>query len=84
MSTPKIKDWKEIIYTDGSVIKRKDDDSPPLAVSGVYKLVGDTIPFSQRIQLHIKPNGHGPANTINRAESAGILVALQQGQTDAA
>eukprot|EP00983_Pelagomonas_calceolata_P074994 1152804-Pelagomonas_calceolata.AAC.1 len=33
---PKIKDWREITYTDGSVIKHKDD-SPPLAGSGVYK-----------------------------------------------
>eukprot|EP00983_Pelagomonas_calceolata_P041126 1137924-Pelagomonas_calceolata.AAC.1 len=27
------------------------------------------------------PNGHGPTNTINRAELAGILAALQQGHT---
>eukprot|EP00983_Pelagomonas_calceolata_P010798 348997-Pelagomonas_calceolata.AAC.1 len=33
MFTPKIKDWKEITYTDGSVIKHKDDESPPLSGS---------------------------------------------------
>eukprot|EP00983_Pelagomonas_calceolata_P050214 1141855-Pelagomonas_calceolata.AAC.3 len=28
--------------------------------------------------------GHGTTNTINRADLAGILVALQKGQTDVA
>eukprot|EP00983_Pelagomonas_calceolata_P010475 339701-Pelagomonas_calceolata.AAC.1 len=31
--TPKFKDWKQITYTDGSIIKRKDDASPPLSGS---------------------------------------------------
>eukprot|EP00983_Pelagomonas_calceolata_P084605 1156389-Pelagomonas_calceolata.AAC.7 len=35
-------------------------------------------------QLHIKPNGHEPTGTINRAQLAGILVALQQWNTDIA
>eukprot|EP00983_Pelagomonas_calceolata_P004984 163284-Pelagomonas_calceolata.AAC.1 len=35
--TPQIKDWREVTYTDGSVIKHNDDDSPPLLGSGVYK-----------------------------------------------
>eukprot|EP00983_Pelagomonas_calceolata_P071989 1151480-Pelagomonas_calceolata.AAC.2 len=80
MFTPKIKDWKEITYTDGSVINHKDD-SPSLAGPGVYKPGRDTTLLSQHLQLHIKPSGRGPTNTINRAEIAGILVALQQGQT---
>eukprot|EP00983_Pelagomonas_calceolata_P015549 492561-Pelagomonas_calceolata.AAC.1 len=82
MLTPKIKDWREITYTDGSVLKHKDDNSPPLSDSGVYKLGRDTSPPSQHLQLLAKPNGHGPTNSINRAEVAGILVALQQGETD--
>eukprot|EP00983_Pelagomonas_calceolata_P004174 135681-Pelagomonas_calceolata.AAC.1 len=40
-------------YTDGSVIKRKND-SPPLAGSGVYKSSGDTTQTSQQ-KLHINP-----------------------------
>mmetsp|Transcript_1067 Transcript_1067/g.2390 ORF Transcript_1067/g.2390 Transcript_1067/m.2390 type:complete len:174 (-) Transcript_1067:76-597(-) len=84
MFTPKIKDWKETTYTDGSVIKRKGDDSPSLSGSGAYKPGRDTCPPSQHLQLQVKPNGRGPANTINRAELVGILVALQQGQTDIA
>ena len=79
--TPKIKDWREMTYTDGSVIKHKDDDSPPLSGSGVYKPGIDTTQPPQHLQLHIKPNGHGPTNTITRAELVGILVALQHEQT---
>eukprot|EP00983_Pelagomonas_calceolata_P052765 1142998-Pelagomonas_calceolata.AAC.4 len=85
MFTPRIKDWREITYTDGSVIKHEDDDSPPLSGSGVYKAGRDTSTPSQHLQLQIKPNGRGPTNAINllnRAELAGILVVLQQGQTD--
>eukprot|EP00983_Pelagomonas_calceolata_P058608 1145562-Pelagomonas_calceolata.AAC.3 len=107
MFTPKIKDWRKITYTDGSVIKQKDDDPPPLSGSGVYRkekknYVGsETLPTSikergvykpereippsyQHLQLHIKPNDHGPTNTINKAGLAGTLVALQQGQIDIA
>eukprot|EP00983_Pelagomonas_calceolata_P051733 1142541-Pelagomonas_calceolata.AAC.1 len=84
MLTPKTKDWREITYTDGSIIKHKDDDTPPLSGSGACKLGRDTASSSQHLQLHIKPDGHGPTNTINRAELAGINVALQQGQTDIA
>eukprot|EP00983_Pelagomonas_calceolata_P053269 1143234-Pelagomonas_calceolata.AAC.1 len=84
MFTPKIKDWKEITYTDGSLIKHKDDDSPTLSGLGVYKPGRDTSPPSQDLQLHMKPNGCGPTSTINRAELADIFVALQQGQTDIA
>eukprot|EP00983_Pelagomonas_calceolata_P075018 1152810-Pelagomonas_calceolata.AAC.1 len=85
--TPKIKDWTEITYTDGSVIKH-NDGSLLLSGSGVYKPGRDTSPPTQHLQLHMKPNGRGPIifmiNTINRAELAGILVVLQQGQTDIA
>eukprot|EP00983_Pelagomonas_calceolata_P127011 1161359-Pelagomonas_calceolata.AAC.3 len=82
MFTPKIKEWREINNTDGSVIKHKDDDSPPLSGSGAYKPGRDASPPSQHLQLHIKP--YGPINIINRAELGDILVALQQGQTDIA
>ncbi|KAF5828068.1 hypothetical protein DUNSADRAFT_18267 [Dunaliella salina] len=52
--------------------------------NGVYKPGRDTAPPSQHLQLHIKPNGHGPTNTITRAELVGILVALQHEQTEIA
>eukprot|EP00983_Pelagomonas_calceolata_P079920 1154913-Pelagomonas_calceolata.AAC.2 len=81
MFTPKIKDWREITYTDGSVIKHKGDGFLLLSGSGVYKPGRETSPSYQHLQLHIKTNGHGPTNTINRAELAGSLVALQQGKT---
>eukprot|EP00983_Pelagomonas_calceolata_P008892 288729-Pelagomonas_calceolata.AAC.1 len=68
MFTPKINDWRKITYTDVSVIKHKDNDSPPLSGSGVYKPGRDTSQPSQHLQLHIEPNGRGPTNTINRAE----------------
>eukprot|EP00983_Pelagomonas_calceolata_P000796 28771-Pelagomonas_calceolata.AAC.1 len=67
MFIPKIKDWREITYTDGNAIQHKDDESPPLSGLGVYKPGRDTAP---PLQLHIKPNAHGPTNTINRAELA--------------
>eukprot|EP00983_Pelagomonas_calceolata_P066456 1149052-Pelagomonas_calceolata.AAC.2 len=66
------------------MIKHKDDDFPPLSGSGVYKPGRDTAPHSQHLQLHINPNGQGPTNAINKAELAGNLVALQQGQNDVA
>eukprot|EP00983_Pelagomonas_calceolata_P046672 1140288-Pelagomonas_calceolata.AAC.1 len=67
----------------GSVIQHKND-SPPLVGSGVFKPGRDTNQSSQQLQLHVNPNGRGPTNTINRAELAGIIVALQQGHTDIA
>eukprot|EP00983_Pelagomonas_calceolata_P049056 1141327-Pelagomonas_calceolata.AAC.1 len=63
---------KDITYTDGSVMKTKSD-SPPLVGSGVYKPNKEGDHPSPQMQLYIKPNGHGPTNTINRAELAGIL-----------
>ena len=68
-------------YTDGSVIKQKDDNPPPLSGSGVYKPGVDTTQHPHHLQLHIKPNGHGPTNTITKAELVEILVALQHEQT---
>ncbi|KAF5834867.1 Hsp70 protein-domain-containing protein [Dunaliella salina] len=55
-----------------------------VAGSGVYKPGSDTAAPSQHLQLHIKTNGHGPTNTITRAELVGILVALQHEQTEIA
>eukprot|EP00983_Pelagomonas_calceolata_P020416 643737-Pelagomonas_calceolata.AAC.1 len=78
--TSKIKNWREITCTDGSVIQHKDDSSSFVG-SGVYKPSRNFSQSSQQLQLQIIPNGHGPTNTINRAELAGILVALQQGHT---
>eukprot|EP00983_Pelagomonas_calceolata_P072313 1151668-Pelagomonas_calceolata.AAC.1 len=60
------------------------DDSPPPVGSGVFKPSRDTTLSSQQLQFTVNPNGHGSINTINRAELAGILVALQQEHTDIA
>eukprot|EP00983_Pelagomonas_calceolata_P076040 1153252-Pelagomonas_calceolata.AAC.2 len=75
--------WREIAHTDGSVIQHKDN-SPPLVGSGVYQPSKEITLSSQQLQLHINPKGHGPTNTTNRAELAGIPVAFQQGHTDIA
>eukprot|EP00983_Pelagomonas_calceolata_P035635 1115357-Pelagomonas_calceolata.AAC.1 len=66
--TRRIKDSREITYTDGGVIKHEDDNSPPLSGLSVNKPGRDISPPSQHLQLHVKPNGHGPTNTITRAE----------------
>eukprot|EP00983_Pelagomonas_calceolata_P050192 1141846-Pelagomonas_calceolata.AAC.2 len=68
-------------YTDGSVMNTKNN-SPPQVGSDVYKPNKEGDHPSPQLQLYIKPNGRGPTNTINRAELAGILVALQQGHTN--
>eukprot|EP00983_Pelagomonas_calceolata_P085004 1156471-Pelagomonas_calceolata.AAC.2 len=78
--TSKIKSWRKIAYTDGSVIQQ-EDGSPPLVGSGVCKPSRDANQSSQQLQVHMKPRGHGLTNIINRAELTGILVALQQGHT---
>eukprot|EP00983_Pelagomonas_calceolata_P072702 1151830-Pelagomonas_calceolata.AAC.1 len=78
--TPKINNWRETTYTDGSVIKHKADNSPPLSGSGVYKPGRDTSPPSQHLQLHVKYNGLGHTNTITRAELVGILVHSNKGK----
>eukprot|EP00983_Pelagomonas_calceolata_P084990 1156469-Pelagomonas_calceolata.AAC.4 len=78
--TSEFKNWREITCTDGIVIQQKDNSSP-LVGSAFYKPSRDTTQSSQQQQVYINPNGHGPTNTINRAEPVGILVALQQGHT---
>eukprot|EP00983_Pelagomonas_calceolata_P124126 1161075-Pelagomonas_calceolata.AAC.24 len=81
--TPKIQCWRDITYTDGSVMINKNG-SPPLVGSNAYKPNKEGNHPSPQLQLYIKPNGRCPTNTINRAELAGILVALQQGHTNIA
>ena len=59
--------WKrEGYFSDGSVIKTKD-----------AQLVGAAVWRAQDEQaFRIQPNGHGPTNTINRAEGAAIYHIL--------
>jgi len=73
---PKIKDWRDVTYTDGSVIE-KEIDLPSLVGSGVFTLSKEDPPSEQHT-YHVNPNGRGPTNTINRAELAGILVAIMK------
>eukprot|EP00983_Pelagomonas_calceolata_P004983 163131-Pelagomonas_calceolata.AAC.1 len=79
MFRPKIKDWNQMTFIDGSVIKHKND-SPPLAGSGAYKPGKDTAPPSQHLQLHIKPNGCGLTNNINRADLQASLWHYNKGK----
>jgi ribonuclease HI len=61
----------ELTYTDGScrLINKRQ-----VTGAGVF------APHAQEAQeLHVHPGGVGVTNTINRAELAGILVALAQG-----
>jgi len=61
----------EMIYTDGSCIKTAEGNQ---CSAGVY------IP-SSKTAVKVDPAGIGVTNTINRAELAGILVAILEGLT---
>jgi len=61
-----------MIYTDGSCIKTAEGNQ---CSAGVY------VP-SEKTAIKIDPAGIGITNTINRAELAGILVALLEGLTN--
>jgi len=68
-------DWRDIIYTDGSVMNKIL--TPPPLLAQAFKPSKEDLPSEQHTS-YIKPNGCGPTNTIDRAELAGILVALMK------
>ena len=68
-------DWEKFAYTDGSVIKDSEGASKgPGYGAGVY------IPGDLEESLAIDPGGAATDRTINRAELAAILVAIQNNQ----
>jgi ribonuclease HI len=59
--------WKQAYFSDGSVIKDKD----------LGQMVGAAVwRASDEQAFLIQPNGHGPTNTINRAEAAAVYHIL--------
>ena len=63
------RDWRTGIYTDGSCIPDPETGGNLLGAAA-YK------PDENRT-LYIDPHGHGPSNTINRAELSAIHMALR-------
>jgi ribonuclease HI len=67
-------DWQDVVYTDGSVTGAADSDIPTRAGSGIYKPGRSGL---DPVEIMLDPAGQGMTNTINRAELAPILHALQ-------
>jgi hypothetical protein len=66
---PKIQNWRSITYTDGSAKQDETSKQQTKAKS------------PQPQALAINPGGNDPTLTINRAELADLLVAVQKGNT---
>jgi ribonuclease HI len=69
-------DWRQVVYTDGSVAggSKDDPDAATLVGAGIYK------PGSEGMEpatIMLDLASAGMTNTINRAELAPILYALQ-------
>ena len=60
-------DWKQAYFSDGSVIK--DQDLGQMVGAAVWRA-------SDEQAFLIQPNGHGPTNTINRAEASAVYHIL--------
>jgi len=78
---PLIHNWQDFVYTDGSVLKERPYGSSGIGAA-VY--IPGNAKMGRQEKVHkvpclIEGQEHEPAavNTINRAELAGILVALQ-------
>jgi len=75
---PKVHNWKSITYTDGSAMQ--DAISKQQIIdAGIFTPTTDAG-YSDTVT--IKPGGSGPTLTINRAELAAVLVAVQKGYTE--
>ena len=76
----KLQNWKSITYTDGSAMQ--DAISKQLILgAGIFTPTTDTG-YSDTITIN--PGGNSPTLTINRAELAAVLVAVQKGHTEIA
>ena len=78
---PKIPDWRHLAHADGSFIISANRTTRQASASF---FVPESIHNSNTITCTINPRGQGPTYSINRAELAAILVALQQGHTSIA
>ena len=76
----KIQEWRTLTYTDGSVVADRES-SGQITGAGLYTPLSNT---GHSMEHTVLPNGHGPTNTINRAELSAILVALSRGCKDIA
>jgi ribonuclease HI len=75
----KVQNWKPITYTDGSAMQ--DETSGQQIGAGNFTPTTDTG-YSDTIPIN--PGGNGPTLTINKAELAAELVAVQNGYTEIA
>jgi ribonuclease HI len=65
-------DWRRMVYTDGSVAKGADGSVA--AGSGIYRPGAEGV---EAMEVKLDPAGSGMTNTINRAELAPILHAIE-------
>jgi len=77
---PKVQNWKSITYTDGSAMQDAISKQQIIG-AGISTPTTDTG-YSDTITIN--PGGSGPTLTINRAELAAVLVAVQEGHTEIA
>ena len=71
-------DWRDMAYTDGSLIKSKDSEGG--APMGAAVFVPEKEGRAAVTHL-VAPGGEGPSWTVTRAELAAIWVALLKGYT---
>ena len=74
---PKVKNWKSITYTNGSAMQ---DVISKQQIIGAGILT-PTTETGYSGTITINPGGSGPTLTINKAELAAVLVAVQKGHT---
>jgi hypothetical protein len=78
---PKVQNWKLITYTDGSAMQDAVSKQQIIG-AGIFTPTATDTNYSDTITIN--PGGSGPTLTINRAELAAVLVAVQKGYTDIA
>jgi len=76
----KVQNWKSITHTDGSAMQ---DAISKQQIIGAGIFI-PTIDAGYSDTVTIIPGGSGPTLTINRAELAAVLVAVQKGHTEIA
>jgi hypothetical protein len=74
---PKVQNWKSIFYTDGSAMQDAISTQQIIG-AGIFTPITNTG-YSDTVTIN--PGGSGPTLTINRAELAAVLVAVQKGHT---
>ena len=77
---PKVQNWKSTTYTDGSAMQDAISKQQ-IKDAGISTPTTDTG-YSDTITIN--PGGNGPTLTINRAELAAVLVAVQKVHTEIA